>query len=81
MMTEAEAREIVERYDQLLRSALRAQKFTSDETVGHQLSIVNGQLSLNTGWPTCSCGHAHLDVESESLAMASATAHLCGTDS
>lgn len=66
-MTEEEAREIVERYEQLLRSTLTGQGFASGEIVGHQLVIERGHLALATGWPSCRCGHARLEVELECL--------------
>lgn len=75
-MTEAEAREIVERYQSLLQDVLAAEGFANDETVGHQLAIEDGRFVLRSAWLQNEGASSYFAVESAPLQSGSAALHL-----
>lgn len=67
-MTEAEAREIIERYEALLIAALSSEGFSNRETVGHQIAFEGEQMMLRTAWLYPEGDGAYFKIEAHPVA-------------
>ena len=67
-MTEAEAREIVERYEALLIAVLCSEGFINRETVGHQIGFDGKQMMLRTAWIHPEGDGAYFKIEAHRVA-------------